>query len=61
MATSPNLNQIAEGAEQGMAPVRAPYRGADPQLNHVGRETLNAAFEAGAVYGYYRQFYDPHF
>lgn len=59
MATAPNRGQIAPGAEKGTAGVEAPYRGPDPGP-HRGAPTLMQAFEQGAVYGYYGQFYDPH-
>lgn len=59
MATTPNRGQIAPGEEVGTAGVQAPYRGADPAV-HQGPISLNQAFEQGAVYGYYGQFYDPH-
>lgn len=59
MATAPNQAQIAPGEEAGHTDFNTPYVGADPS-NHVGVSTLMQEFELGAVYGYYRQAYDPH-
>lgn len=59
MATQPSMMQIAPGEEAGHVDFDAPYIGASPG-QHQGMISLNEAFQQGAVFGYYAQYYDPH-